>query len=52
MSITMDENLKINHLIAILEAMEGINIPFSTAKKMSEVYSELKEFIEREDVVG
>ncbi len=51
MSITMDENLKIRHLMAIIEAMEGTSIPFPTAKKISEVYLELKEFIEREDVV-
>ena len=51
MSITKVDNFKINHLIAILEAMEGIEIPYSTAKKMSKVYLELKEFVEREVVV-
>ena len=51
MSITKEENLKIRHLIAVIESMEGTNIPFSTAKKISEVYKELKEFVEREVVV-
>lgn len=52
MSITKDENLKIRHLMAVIEAMEGTNIPFPTAKKMSEIYLELKEFIESENMVG
>jgi hypothetical protein len=51
MSITKEENLKIRHLIAVIEAMEGTNIPFPTARKMSEIYYELKEFVEREVVV-
>ena len=51
MSITKVDNFKINHLIAILEAMEGTNIPFPTARKMSEIYYELKEFVEMESVV-
>ncbi len=48
----MDENLKIRYLMAVIEAMEGTSIPFPTAKKTSEVYLELKNFLEREDVVG
>ncbi len=52
MSITKTDSLKINHLIAIIEGMEGINIPFPTAKKISEVYKELKEFVGNEEVVG
>jgi len=52
MSITKDENLKIRHLMAVIEVMEGTSIPFPTAKKISEVYSELKEFIERKEVVS
>ena len=51
MSIAKDENLKIRHLMAVIEAMEGTQIPFPTAKKISEVYSELKKFIDSEDVV-
>jgi len=51
MSLTMSENLKIRHLMAVIEAMEGTSIPFPTAKKIGEVYLELKEFLEREEVV-
>jgi len=51
MSITKDENLKIRHLMAVIEAMEGVEIPYPTAKKMGEVYCELKEFVGRECVV-
>jgi hypothetical protein len=51
MSITHDENLKIRHLMATIEAMEGTHIPFPTAKKISEVYKELKEFVGNEEVV-
>lgn len=52
MSITMDENLKIRHLMAVIEAMDGVLIPFPTGRKLGDVYSELKEFLERESVVG
>jgi hypothetical protein len=52
MSITKEENLKIRYLMAVIEAMDGVSIPFSTGRKMFDVYSELKEFLEREDVVG
>ena len=52
MSITKDENLKIRHLMAVIEAMEGTKIPFPTARKISEVYKELKDFIGREEVEG
>jgi len=51
MSITMDENLKIRHLMATIEAMDGVPIPFPTARKISEVYKELKEIVGREEVV-
>jgi hypothetical protein len=51
MSITKDENLKIRHLMAVIEAMEGTCIPFPTARKISEVYKELKEIVGRESVV-
>jgi hypothetical protein len=51
MSITKDENLKIRHLMAVIEAMEGTSIPFPTARKISEVYLELKEVINVESVV-
>lgn len=51
MSITKDENLKIRHLMAVIEAMDGVLIPFPTGRKMFDVYNELKEFLEREDVV-
>lgn len=51
MSITMDENLKIRHLMAVIEAMEGTSIPFPTARKISEVYLELKILIDTEEVV-
>lgn len=51
MSITMGENLKIRHLMATIEAMDGIMIPFPTARKMSEVYKELKEIVEKEEVI-
>ena len=51
MSITKEENLKIRHLMAVIEAMEGTPIPFPTARKISEVYRELKEFLKTEEVV-
>lgn len=51
MSITKEENLKIRHLMAAIEAMEGVNIPGLTADKLSDVYAELKAFIGRETVV-
>jgi hypothetical protein len=50
MSITRDENLKIRLLMATIEAMEGTKIPFPTARKISEVYKELKMFIKNEVV--
>ncbi|MFA5247930.1 MAG: hypothetical protein WCX79_00655 [Candidatus Paceibacterota bacterium] len=52
MSITKDENLKIRHLMATIEAMEGTNIPFPTARKIFEVYKELKEIVGNEEVEG
>ena len=51
MSITKDENLKIRHLMSVIEAMEGTQIPMPTAKKIGEVYHELKGFVDRESVV-
>lgn len=51
MSITKDENLKIRHLMAVIEAMDGVSIPFSTGRKMYDVYVELKGFVGREQVV-
>jgi len=52
MSITMNENLKIRHLMAVIEAMEGTRIPFPTANKIFVIYSELKDFLESEEVEG
>jgi hypothetical protein len=52
MSITHDENLKIRHLMATIETMEGTRIPFPIAKKISEVYKELKEVVGNEEVEG
>ena len=49
MSITKEENQKIRHLMAVIEAMEGTQIPYPTAKKISEVYLELEEFINNEE---
>lgn len=51
MPITKEENSKIRHLMAVVEAMEGTSIPFPTARKISEVYRELKEFLNVEEVV-
>jgi len=51
MSITMDENLKIRHLMAAIESMEGAKIPYTTGMKLSEVYEELKALLGRETVV-
>ena len=51
MSITKEENLKIRHLMAAIEAMEGVSIPFSTGRKVFNVYEELKGFVGRETVV-
>ena len=50
MSITQDENQKIRHLMAVIEAMEVTQIPYPTARKISYVYKELKEFIGRETI--
>ena len=50
MSITQDENQKIRHLVAVIEAMEGTQIPYPTARKISDVYKELKDFVGREEV--
>jgi hypothetical protein len=49
--ITKEENLKIRHLLAVIEAMDGVLIPFSTGGKMRAVYEELKAFLGRETVV-
>ena len=46
----MDENLKIRHLMATIEAMDGVLIPFPTGIKMFDVYSELKAFLDSESV--
>ena len=51
MSITMDENLKIRHLLAAIESMDGVLIPFSTGRKMFDVHEEMKAFLGREAVV-
>jgi hypothetical protein len=51
MSITMDENLKIRHLMAAIEAMDGVSIPCSTGDKMADVYEDLKDLLGRETVV-
>lgn len=51
MSITKEENQKIRHLMDVIEAMDGVLIPFPTGRKMFEVYSELKGFLESEEVV-
>jgi hypothetical protein len=51
MSITKEENLKIRHLMAAIEAMEGVKIPFTTGRKLFDVYEELKALLERETVV-
>lgn len=48
--ITQDENQKIHHLMAVIEAMEGTQIPYPTARKISDVYKELKEFVGRDEV--
>jgi hypothetical protein len=51
MSITTDENLKIRHLMAAIESMEGVNIPASTEIRIVNVYQELKALLGRETVV-
>jgi hypothetical protein len=51
MSITKEENLKIRHLMAVIEAMDGVKIPFATGRKLFDVYEELKGFVGRETVV-
>lgn len=51
MSITMDENLKIRHLMATIEAMDGVVMPFPTGRKMFDVHEELKEFLKNEEVI-
>ena len=48
--ITQEENQKIRNLMAVIEAMEGVNIPYPTARKISDVYKELQEFAGREEV--
>jgi hypothetical protein len=51
MSITKEENLKIRHLMAVIEAMEGVNMPYSLNIKISGVHKELKALLGRETVV-
>ena len=48
--ITQDENQKIRHLLSVIETMEGTQIPYPTARKISVVYKELKEFVGREKI--
>ena len=49
--ITMDENLKIRHLMAAIEAMEGVNMPYSLNIKISGIHKQLKDLLGRETVV-
>lgn len=49
--ITKEENLKIRHLMAVIEEMDGVSIPCSTGDKMADVYVELKALLGRETVV-
>lgn len=48
--ITKDENAKIRHLLAAIESMNGVLIPFPTRRKISDVYAELKAFLNQEEV--
>lgn len=48
MSITKDENYKIRHLLAAIEACEGVNIPYRLAMSISKDYLSLKNMIDTE----
>lgn len=51
MSITKEENLKIRHLMAAIESMEGVSMPYSLNIKISGVHKELADILGRETVV-
>ena len=51
MSITKEENLKIRRLMAAIEAMDGVNMPYSLNIKIAGVHKELVDLIGRETAV-